>query len=58
MANSKTISKSTWDRYVKLVLEVTESSIDRNGNYSMLDWNLKLANDTAWAYNLSPDALD
>ena len=57
MTNSKTISKSTWDRYVKLVLEVVESSVDRNGNYSMLDWNLKLANDTAWAFNFSPDAL-
>ena len=57
MTNSKTISKSTRDRYVKLVLEVIESSVDRNGNYSMLDWNLKLANDTAWAFNFSPDAL-
>jgi hypothetical protein len=51
------IEKSTSSGYVKLVLEVTETSINIANNTSDISWQLWLARDSAWAYDLNNESL-
>lgn len=51
------IEKSTSSGYVKLVLEVTETSRNIANNTSDISWQLWLARDNAWAYDLNNESL-
>lgn len=51
------IEKSTSSGYVKLVLEVTETSRNIANNTSDISWQLWLARDQAWVYDLNNESL-
>ena len=51
------ISKTTSSGYVRLVLEVNETSTDITTNTSTISWQLWLERNTTWAYNLNNDSL-
>lgn len=51
------IEKSTSSGYVKLVLEVIEKSTNIANNTSDISWQLWLARDSAWAFDLNNESL-
>lgn len=51
------IEKSTSSGYVKLVLEVIEKSTNIANNTSDIAWQLWLARDSAWAFDLNNESL-
>lgn len=51
------ISKSTNSGYVRLVLEVNETSTDILANTSTISWQLWLERASAWAYDLNNESL-
>jgi len=51
------ISKTTSSGYVRLVLEVNETSRDITTNTSTISWQLWLEKNTTWVYNLNNDSL-
>ena len=51
------IAKTTSSGYVRLVLEVNETSRDITTNTSTISWQLWLEKNTTWVYNLNNDSL-
>nr|DAS38486.1 MAG TPA: protein of unknown function DUF859 [Caudoviricetes sp.] len=51
------ISKTTSSGYVRLVLEVNETSADITTNTSTISWQLWLERNTTWAFDLNNESL-